>query len=65
MNAEQILRMIMRMFGRKAINAGIKHASNRGKSPENMSPEERQQARAARQAAKRARQASRMIRRIR
>lgn len=65
MNIERLLRMIFRMAGRKALNRGVDMAVNRGKSPQEMTPEERKRARAAKQTAKRARQTARMVRRLR
>ena len=61
---ERFLMQIMRMFMRKGMNAGIKHVANRGKSPKEMSPEERSQAKGAQDMAKRAKQMARLSRRI-
>lgn len=67
MNANQIINIIMRMFIRKAVNkgmdAGINRLAGKGKSREEMSPEERRAARGGKQAARRARQAMKMSRR--
>ncbi len=65
MNTQQIIRLVMRLFGRRVINSGINYASRRGKPAGELSPEERRQARMARQSAKRARQAARMMRKMR
>lgn len=61
---ERILMQIMRMFMRKGMNAGIKHVANRGKSANDMTPQERSQAKAAQDMAKRAKQMARLGRRI-
>jgi hypothetical protein len=60
----QLLNMIFRMFLNRGINAGIDRVAGSGKSPKDMTPEERRQAREARQTAKRAKQAIRAARRI-
>ncbi len=64
MDLNRLITMLVRMFARKGINAGITYAANRGKDPKTMTPEEQQQAKAARQTAKRARQALKLGRRI-
>jgi len=64
MNANQLIRMIMRLFGRKVMNKGIDYAANRGKSPDEMTHEEKQRARSARQTAKKARQSAKLLRRL-
>ena len=68
MRAEQILNMVIRMFTRRMINLGVNKgidvAARRGKPEAEMTPEEREQSRAARVAAKRARQAVRIGRRL-
>jgi len=68
MNANQIINMILRMVMRKAVNkgldAGINKVAGGGKARDEMSPEERQQARSGKQAAKRTRQTMKMARRI-
>ncbi|KPP84607.1 MAG: hypothetical protein HLUCCO07_05775 [Rhodobacteraceae bacterium HLUCCO07] len=68
MNANQIINLVMRMFIRKAVgrgmNAGINRLAGKGKSREEMSPEERRKARQGKQSARRARQAMKMGRRI-
>ena len=65
MNTQQIIRMVMRLFGRRIMSSGIKYATQRGKAAAELSPEERRQARMARHNAKRARQAARMMRKMR
>jgi hypothetical protein len=64
MDLNRLINMIVRLFMRKGVNAGINFAANRGKDPKDMTPEERQQAKAARQNAKRARQAIKLGRKI-
>lgn len=63
MNIERLLRMILRFGGRRAIGKGLDMATRRGKSPDEITPEEKVQARQARRAAKRARQAAKLARR--
>jgi hypothetical protein len=68
MNANHLLNMIIRIVTRrlmsKGVNAGIDLAARRGKSKEDMTPEEREEARKAREIAKRGRQATRIGRRL-
>ena len=61
---QQILSMILRMVMRKGMNAGIKHIAGKGKNPQDMTPEERVQAKSAQDMAKRAQQVARLSRRI-
>ena len=69
MNFNQIIDMLIRMVMRKlmnfGINKGIEMASGKGKTPAEMTPEERKAAGDMRAAAKRARQAARITRRMR
>lgn len=69
MNIERLISMILRQATRRLVNrgvdAGIDLAARGGRSHEEMTPEERQRARAAKQTARRARQAARLIRRMR
>jgi hypothetical protein len=60
----QILNMVMRQLVNRGINAGIDHLSRRGKAPEEMTPEEREQAKGARDLAQKARKMSRLTRRL-
>jgi hypothetical protein len=64
----QIVNMVMRLFGRRLINTGINKgielASRRGKPAAEMTEAERAQAQNARAAVKRARQAARIARRL-
>lgn len=66
---DRMIQMILnKLLGRlvnTAINKGVDYAARGGKSPEQMTPEERQQARAGKEMAKRARQAAKLTRRIR
>ncbi len=64
MNANSIINMIVRMFMRRGINAGINHFANRGRDPKEMTPEQRDQAKAGRENAKRVQQAMRATRRL-
>ena len=66
---DRIIQMILnKLLGRlvnTAVNKGVDYAARRGKSPDQMTPEELQQARAGKEMAKRARQAVKLTRRIR
>jgi len=68
MNANQIFNMLFRMFFRKVVNRGMNAGINRmaggGKSPDQMTPEERQRAKTAREVTKRGQQAMRVARRV-
>ena len=68
MNADQIIRLLSRMFLRPLMNRGIKSGINRmaggGKPPAEMTPEERAQAKTGQDMAKRARQLTKLGRRI-
>lgn len=64
MNANSLINMLIRMFMRRGMNAGINRMANRGRDPKDMTPEERQNAKAARQNTKRAQQAMRVTRRM-
>ena len=64
MNANRIIKMLMPIFMRKAVNTGIDVAANRGKSREDMTPEEREQAGRAKQTAKKAKDLARLARRM-
>lgn len=64
MNPNAIINMIMRLFLRRGMNAGINYMANRGRNPKDMTPEERQNAKAGRENAKRAQQAMRVTRRM-
>jgi hypothetical protein len=60
----QLTNMFLRRAMNKGINEGIKYASRRGKTPDEMTPAEREQARKAQDLAKRARQVSKITRRL-
>ncbi|SFR41051.1 hypothetical protein SAMN04488005_1594 [Yoonia tamlensis] len=60
MNMNRLINMGLRML----MNNGIKVAANRGKNPEDMTPEERQSAQATQQNLKKARRGMRMMRRF-
>lgn len=60
----QILNMVMRKLMHRGLNAGIDHLSRRGKTPQQMTPEEREQARKARDLAQKAQKAARLTRRL-
>ena len=64
MNGTQLIRMVTRMFVNRGINAGIRHAANRGRDPQEMTAEDRQQAKATRQNMQSARQGLRIARRF-
>ena len=68
MSADRMIQMIFRMALRPLINRGMNAAIDKvmgkGKAPEDMTPEERQQAKAAKDTAKRARQMARATRRM-
>ncbi len=69
MNPERLIMMILRPLINRLVNrgldAGINRVAGKGKPQDEMTPEERQQAKAARQMSKRARQAARLTRRMR
>jgi hypothetical protein len=68
MNVEQVINMIMRMFLRKVVNkgmdVGIDRFAGKGKTGDEMSPDEQQMAKQGKQAVRRARQAARVARRV-
>ena len=64
MIVERLISMILRRFMGPAINAGIDRTMGKGKPPEEMTPEERHQAKQAKQTAKQARQMARLGRRM-
>lgn len=65
---DRLIQMILNRFlGQlinKGINAGITHVANKGKSPEDMTPEARKQAQEARKSAQRAKQAASIARKF-
>ncbi|QFT63199.1 hypothetical protein SAMN05421853_10943 [Roseivivax halotolerans] len=68
MNANGIMNMVMRMVMRKlvgkGVNAGIDRAFGKGKSHDEMTPEERRRAKGAKQQTRQAGKAMRAARRI-
>lgn len=68
MDIQRLISMLGRMFLRKAMskgmNAGIDHFARKGKSPQDMTPADHEQARKARDLARRAQQAARITRRL-
>lgn len=65
---DRVLQMLLkRLFSQmvsKGMKAGITHVANKGKSPADMTPEERAQAQMARKAGQRARQAANIARKF-
>lgn len=68
MDLNRLIQMLMRMFLRKAVNKGIRsatdYASRRGKPPAEMTPEERAQAARAKELADKAKKMARLGRRL-
>lgn len=64
MNLNGLIRMVTRMFVRKAMDAGINYAARRGKPEAEMTPEDREQARKGHDLAQRAREISKVTRRL-
>lgn len=65
MNIERLLTMIFRRLAMRGVNKGINAMAQRGQpDPKDMTPEEREQARAARQTSKNARKMMRVGRRM-
>ena len=60
MNMNRLINMGLRMLMRK----GTEMAANRGKRPEDMTPQEREQAKSARQTAQKAQRGMRTARRF-
>jgi hypothetical protein len=63
MDANRLISMLTRIFIRSATDAGIDVATRSGKPVSEMTPEERQQARAAQETARRFKKTTRMVRR--
>jgi hypothetical protein len=59
-----VLNQIIRRFTNIAVSKGIDHFAGPGKSPKDMTPEERQQAQAGRDMAQRAKQVRKATRRL-
>ncbi|MHA6268122.1 hypothetical protein ACXYMP_14780 [Aliiroseovarius sp. CAU 1755] len=68
MNVNQIINMIIRRVTRQLVNkgvdAGIDMAARRGKSDDEMSPEDKARARQSKDLAKRARKAQKVSRKL-
>ena len=68
MDLSKIIQMVINLVLRKVINrgvdAGINYASKRGKTDDQMTPEDLQQAKSAKEMAKRAKQAINVGRKI-
>lgn len=68
MNANQLINMVIRMVTRrlinKGVNTGIDIAARKGKRVEDMTPEEREEARMTRELANRGRKSMRIGRRL-
>lgn len=64
MDLNGLFNMLARMFVRSAVDAGVDYAARRGKPDEELTPEEREQARKARELAQRAREISKVTRRL-
>lgn len=65
---DRLFQMILnRLMGRlinKGISAGINHVANRGRSPDAVTPDERQQGQAAKKAAQNAKRAVNIARKM-
>lgn len=64
MNMNRLINMGLRMLMRKGVNKGIDLASRGGKQPEDMTVEEREQAKSAKQTAQNAQKGMRTARRF-
>jgi hypothetical protein len=64
MNIDRLITMITRKLMRSGINKGIDLAARQGKAPEDMTPEEREQAKAASQTARKLQKGMRAARRF-
>jgi len=64
MNVDRLMNMVLRKLMRTGMNKGIDLASRKGKRPEDMTPEERAQAKEASQTAKKAQKGMRTARRF-
>lgn len=61
---QSLLNMVMRRAVQTGVMKGVEMLASKGKTPEEMTPAERQAAKEARKAAKRARQALGVVRRL-
>jgi hypothetical protein len=64
MNMNRLINMGMRMLMRQGVNKGIDVAARRGKSTEDMTPQERQSAQSARSNTQNARRGMNILRRF-
>lgn len=64
MNMNRLINMGVRMLMRKGMNKGISMAASKGKRPEDMTPEERAQAKGAQQTAQKAQRGINAVRRF-
>lgn len=65
MNINGLMRMLIGIVMKKAVDKGIDYASRRGKPASQMTAKDHEQAKSARAMVKRARQAARITRKIR
>lgn len=64
MNTGKIIQMVLSLFVKKAVNAGIEMAARRGKSDKDMTPADHNQAQKGRELAKHAKNIANIMRRI-
>ncbi len=64
MNGNQVLRLVMRMIFNRGADAAMRHAANRGKRPDEMTADEREQSKTTQQQMKSARQGLNIARRL-
>jgi hypothetical protein len=64
MDLNGLFNMLTKMFVRSAVDAGIDYAARRGKPEEELTPEEREQAKRARDMAARAKEIQKATRRL-
>lgn len=64
MNANQLVRMAMRLLMNRGVNAGIKNVAHRGRDPKDMTAVERRAARAIQQNTGKARRMLNVLRRF-
>ncbi len=64
MDLNGLFNMLAKMFVRSAVDAGVDYAARRGKPEEELTPEEREQAKRARDMAARAKEIQKATRRL-
>lgn len=64
MDLNGLFNMLAKMFVRSAVDAGVDYAARRGKPDEELTPEEREQAKRARDMAARAKEIQKATRRL-